>query len=64
MTNSLIQEKIYDQASIEALPSITETALAMLDGDPELLMDACVFFLNHRPDRWEEIAEHYRIQSN
>jgi len=63
MTNSLIQEKIYDQASIEALPSITETALAMLDGDPELLMDACVFFLNHRPDRWEEIAEYYAINN-
>ena len=64
MTNSLIQEKLYDQAMIEALPSVTETALVMLDWDPEVLMDACIFSLHYRPDRWEEIAEHHRLDNN
>ena len=58
------EEKLYSHAMIEALPSVTHTALAMLDGDPELLMDACVFYLHHRPDRLEEIAEHYRLKNN
>ena len=51
------EEKLYSQAEIEALPNITETALAMMDGAPEVLLDACVFYLHHRPDRWSEIAE-------
>ena len=58
------EEKLYSHAMIEALPNITETALVMMDGDPELLLDACVFYLHHRPDRWEEIAEHYRLNNN
>lgn len=56
---SIKEEKLYSHAMIEALPNITETALAMMDGAPEILMDACVFYLHHRPDRWEEIAEHH-----
>jgi len=53
------EEKLYSQAMIEALPNITETALAMMDGAPDVLMDACVFYLHHRPDRFEEIAEQH-----
>ena len=59
-----LKEKLYDQAMIDALPNITETALVMMDGDPELLLDACVFYLHHRPDRWTEIAEHYFSNDN
>lgn len=57
-----IQEKLYDQAEIDALPPVYETALAMMDGDPEVLLDACMFYLHHRPDRWAEIAEYHRIR--
>ena len=63
MTNPLLHEKLYDTATLDALPPVTETALAMMDGDPVVLMDACCFYLTNRPDRWCEIAEHHALNN-
>ena len=35
-----------------------DVALMMMDC-PELLWDACLHYLNFRPDRWEEIARNF-----
>ena len=61
-TKMTIQEKLYDLAEIDALPSSYETALAVMDGDPEVLLDAVLFYLHHNPQRWEEIADFHRIK--
>jgi len=58
-----LTEKLYDKAMIDSLPSDVETALAMMDGDPEVLLDACLFYLRHCPHRWEEIAEHHQLKA-
>ena len=58
-----LQEKLYDKSTIDSLPSDVETALAMMDGDAEVLLDACLFYLHHRPTRWQEIAEHHRLKA-
>ena len=50
-------EKVWDKSELDCLPNITETALAVIDGDPDVLLDAVVFYLHHRPDRWREVAD-------
>lgn len=54
-----IQEKLYDQAMLDALPEAEELALAFID-DPALCYDAIVHYLSYRPDRWSEVAKNYK----
>jgi len=61
-----LQTKLYSYDDLDALNAMSpkeDIALLMMDV-PELLWDACLFYLNHRPDRWFEIAEHYYHQAN
>ncbi len=56
-----LSPKHYSLDDVDALDVMApkeQVALLMMDV-PELLWDACIYYLNHRPDRWAEIAEHY-----
>ena len=44
--------------ALDAMAPLEEVALMMLD-IPELAFDAVVYYLNHRPDRHYDIAQHY-----
>jgi len=53
--------KRFTLAELDALDAMSpkeDVAMLMMD-IPELLWDACIYYLNHNPQRWAEIAEHY-----
>lgn len=58
MTTTIKRYSIDEIDALDAMAPQEEVALLMMDV-PELLWDACLFYLNHRPDRSSEIAEHY-----
>ena len=44
--------------ALDVMSPKEDVALMMMDC-PELLWDACLHYLNFRPDRWEEIARNF-----
>ena len=58
MTTTIKRFTLDEVDALDVMAPTEEVALLMMDV-PELLWDACLFYLDHRPDRWAEIAEHY-----
>lgn len=61
MTTLTKRFTIEELDELDNLSPKDEIALLMMDV-PELCWDACLFYLDHRPDRWFEIAQHYYHQ--
>ena len=61
LTNIIMAEQNLTAKTLQDVYSLLlfQTAGAMLDGDPEVLLDAFVYYLRHNPDRLVEIAEFY-----